>query len=56
LPRRALRNRLAGKSTCGGLARLFTANFDKNFDSSVAAILNFYLCFPQKSGAIPLQV
>ncbi|MDR1094124.1 MAG: hypothetical protein LBL66_08265, partial [Clostridiales bacterium] len=28
-------------------------NFDKNFDSSVATIFNFYLCLPQKFIAIP---
>jgi hypothetical protein len=52
--RRHPRNRLAANLTCGGLARLFVANFDKNFDSSVATIINFYLCLPQKSIAIPL--
>ncbi|MDR1159481.1 MAG: hypothetical protein LBK69_02540, partial [Syntrophomonadaceae bacterium] len=39
--------RLVAKLTCGGLARLFVTNFDKNFDSSVATIINFYLCLPQ---------
>jgi hypothetical protein len=48
------RNRLVAKLTCGGLARLFVTNFDKNFDSSVATIINFYLCLSQKSIAIPL--
>ncbi|MDR1092519.1 MAG: hypothetical protein LBL66_00040 [Clostridiales bacterium] len=46
--------RLVAKLTCGGLARLFAANFDKNFDSSVATIINFYLCLPQKSLAYHL--
>jgi hypothetical protein len=46
--------RLVAKLTCGGLARLFVTNKDKNFDSSDATILNFYLCLPQKSIAIPL--
>jgi hypothetical protein len=50
----AVFNRLVAKLTCGGLARLFVATFDKNFDSSVATIINFYQRLPQKSIAIPL--
>jgi hypothetical protein len=47
-------NRLTAELTCGGLARLLVANKDKNFDSSVAAIINFYHCLPQKPITIPI--
>jgi hypothetical protein len=40
--------RLVAKLTCGGLARLFVTNKDKNFDSSVAYNPQFLSLFAAK--------